>query len=129
MPITYQIDHQYKLVRTHAVGVLTDEDLLGHKRKLAADPQFTAGMRELSDVREVTDLQITAEGVRSMVNTDASQASKLEDYRLAIVAGQEVVFGMARMYEILVEQHVPNVSVFRDYREAARWLGLPLVDH
>lgn len=129
MPITYHIDCQHKLVRTHAVGVLTDEDILGHKRKLAEDPQFTAGMRELSDVRGVTDLQITSAGVRAMVNADASQASRLHDYRLAIVAGQEVVFGMARMYELLAEPHVPNVGVFRDYLDAARWLGLPLVDH
>ncbi len=129
MPITYQIDCQHKLVRTHAVGVLTDQDILGHKRKLAADPEFTAGMRELSDVRGVTDFQITPEGVRSMVSTDARHASKLQDYRLAIVASQEVVFGMARMYAILAERHVPNVSVFRDYLDAARWLGFPLVDH
>jgi hypothetical protein len=124
MPITYHIDSARNLVVTHAVGVLTDEDVLRHKHRLAADPDFTAGMCELSDVRGVTDLRITPEGVRAMVSTDVSHASRLQAHKLAIVAAEDVVFGMARMYEVLAERHGPSVGVFRDVLEAARWLGV-----
>lgn len=128
MPITYHIDPIRNLVITHAVGTLTDEDILTHKRKLAADSGFRPGMGELSDVRGITDLRVTADGVRAMVEADASQASNLQGYRLAIVAGQDVVFGMARMYELLVERHLPHVNVFRSCLDAARWLNVAPVD-
>jgi hypothetical protein len=126
--MTYHIDPRYNLVRTHALGVLTDEDIVGHKKRLAADPRFTPGMYELSDVRGVTDLRVTPEGIQALVEVDGSQSSKLQDYKLAIVAGQDLVFGLARTYGILAQRHVPNIGVFRDDREAAEWLGVTLID-
>ena len=60
------------------------------------------------------------------MEVDGSQSSKLQDYKLAIVAAQDVVFGLARTYGILTQRHVPNIGVFRDDREAAEWLGVTL---
>lgn len=125
MPISYRIDPERNFVFTTASGILTDDDILDLKRRLTADPEFRAGMRELSDVRAVTDLRVTAQGVRSMVDEDAKQSSTLHSYKLAIVAGKDSVFGMARMYQMLTEGNLPHVAVFRDYETAARWLGDP----
>lgn len=123
MPISYRIDPQRNLIFTTATGILTDDDILELKRQLTADPEFKPGMRELSDVRAVTDLRVTTQGVRRMVNQDAKQSSTLDEYRLAIVAGSGEVFGMARMYQMLTENNLPHVAVFRDYDTAARWIA------
>ena len=59
-----------------------------------------------------------------MVDHDAKQSSTLDGYKLAIVAGDDAVFGMARMYQTLTEANLPHVAVFRDLDAAARWLGV-----
>ena len=56
MPISYEIDSVRRLVLATATGVLTDEDVLQHKQRLAKDPDFRPGMRELSDVRAIERL-------------------------------------------------------------------------
>lgn len=125
MPITYRIDTARGLVLTTATGVLTDDELLEHKRALAADPAFAPGMRQLSDVRAVEQLAVTSEGVRLMVALDRDQADQLGDYRLAIVTGADVVFGTARMYQTMTDDQLNHVQIFRDMDDARAWLGLP----
>ena len=122
MPISYRIDAGRRLVVTTAHGVLTDEDILTLKRRLTDDPEFQTNMCELSDVRSITDLQVTPAGIQKMVALDS--ISPPTGYRLAIVVGENVVFGMARMYQSLTERSLPHVNVFRDYDAATRWLGV-----
>ena len=55
---------------------------------------------------------------------DSADAASLAEYRLAIVAAEAVVFGMARMYQTRAQDVVPNVRVFRTMEEAGAWLGL-----
>ena len=124
MPISYTIDSTRQLVRTTATGILTDRDVLTHKKVLAADPRFRPGMRELSDVRGVTDLRVTSAGVHAMVAADAAHTVQSGAHQLAIVAGHDVVFGMARMYQTLTESTVSKVAVFRSQEDAIEWLGL-----
>lgn len=123
MPISYRIDPERRLVVTTASGILTDDDILELKRRLAADPEFKADMRELSDVRAVTDLQVSTDGVRRMVAMDESPSSAPDKHKLAIVAGSDATFGMARMYQMFTQSNLPHVAVFRDYDKARQWLG------
>lgn len=122
MPISYEIDEAKGLVVTRASGDLTDQDILQLKARLVADPKWTPGMRELSDVRSIDRLSVTAVGVRHMALRDERDARALASYRLAIVVSRDEVYGMARMYQIMTEQTVPNVRVFRDIEEAKNWL-------
>jgi hypothetical protein len=69
MPITYRIDTKQGLVLTAATGVLTDDELLEHKRALAADPTFSPGMRQLSDVRGVERLAVTLSRTSSVTTS------------------------------------------------------------
>ncbi len=125
MPISYTIDRQRNLVLTTATGVLTDEELLDHKRQLIADPEFEPGMKELSDVRRIERLDVSPAGVRRLAALDEEHVDRLgEDYRLAIVAPADASFGTARMYQILTESSVQNIGVFRDMEEAKDWLGV-----
>jgi hypothetical protein len=124
MPISYQIDEARRLVLTTASGALTDSDILRLKARLVADPKWKPGMRELSDVRLIDRLEVTADGVRQMMMRDECHAAALASYRLAIVVSHQVVYGMARMYQMLTEQIVPDVRVFRDMEEAKRWLAV-----
>ncbi len=125
MPITYSIDRERNVVFTTIRGVLTDDELLDHKKRLTSDPNFKSGMVELSDAREVGELAVTAEGVGRFVTQDSKDSELLKGYKLAIVASEDVVYGMARMYQTLTEKNVPAVRIFRDLDEAKAWLGCP----
>lgn len=123
MPIDYRIDSARGIVFTTATGILTNEELLAHKQRLLTDPAFHGHLVELSDVRSVERLDVTPEGIGQFVQQDARDTRKLERYKLAIVATEAVVFGMARMYQTRTSKHLPNVGIFRSMDEAATWLG------
>ncbi len=59
---------------------------------------------------------------RALLSQDEADAAKLEGCRLAIVASEDLVYGMARMYEMQVGALPPSVGVFRDMAEAEAWL-------
>ena len=120
MPISYRIDPDARLVRTVANGVLTDAELRVHKDQLAADPAFETGMHQLSDVRVIERLDVSADGVRSLVAHDARHAERFAGHRMAIVASEDVVFGMARMYQTMSSV---EVGVFRTVDEALAFLA------
>ena len=97
---------------------------MAHRSALTADPGFSPQMRELSDIREVTDFQVTPAGVRTMVAADVKMAAAGGMHKLAIVAAENVAYGMSRMYQTLGEPNIRSVGVFRDYKEACEWLGI-----
>jgi hypothetical protein len=99
MSMTYTIEPARNLVLTTGAGVLTDDDVMAHRRALSADPQSSPQMRELSDIRQVTDFQVTPAGIRIMVAADVRMVS----------AG---------------EPDIRSVGVFRNDKDAAEWLGI-----
>lgn len=123
MPISYEIDHDAGMIHTLATGTLTDEDVYAHKRRLLRDPRYRPGMQEIADVRGVSELAVTPEGIRHMVAMDDRDADRLAGRRLAIVAGSDLVFGMARMYQQSAEQTAQRIGVFRTIDEGRAWLS------
>ena len=120
MPVTYRIDVEAGLVRTFAHGVVTEAEVLEYQDKLAADPAFEASMGQLTDARGIERLDVTTNGIRQFVAHDARHAERFAGHRMAIVASEDVVFGMARMYQTMSDV---NVGVFRSIEEALVFLG------
>lgn len=125
MPINYSIDDDLKVIFTTASGVLTEKELLEHKRKVIADPKFKPGFVELSDVRFISDLEISASGLERFVAQDDSDSERLKDFKLAIVVSGALEFGMGTMYELMSRENNRNVRIFRDLRLAKDWLQIP----
>jgi hypothetical protein len=74
----------------------------------------------VADFREV---EVTRTGAE--VRTVAAGTKRFNEFmrggRLAVVATQQASFGLARMYEALIEARSLEVRVFRDYDEARSW--------
>lgn len=124
MPISYSIDENQGVVFTNASDVLTEDDLLEHKRKLISDPKFRPGFVELSDVRHIADLAISPSGIEKFVAKDDADAERLKGYKLAIVVSGALEFGMGVMYEMMSSQQRRDVRIFRDMRLAREWLQI-----
>ncbi len=87
-----------------------------------------AGMGELSDLRTVERFEVTSEGIKAAIAIDTAEADRFGAFKRAIVAAQDIVFGIARMYQGQTESISSlQVWVFRDIGEAKVWLGVPQV--
>ena len=120
MPCAYTIDLARSLVLSRGWGVVTDRDFLAHVRALTANPRFARGFRQLVDLRDVTDIQVTASTVREMVRLNPFGASA----QRAVVVTSDVVFGMARMYQILSDESPDELQIFRKMDDALQWLWI-----
>jgi len=119
VPATYTIDVARGLVVTRLWGRLTDEDLIDHQQRLRTDPEFDPGFRQFADFSDVEETTIAPEVIRELARTNPWGAGA----RRAMLAPSDLLFGLARMFEML-DEHLDEVRVFRNADEARAWLGL-----
>jgi hypothetical protein len=120
MPVTYHIDLGREIVFSTATGRVTDAELWAHQDQLRADPRFRPHFRQLFEVRAVDQVEVTVEGVRRLAARNPFGAGA----KRAAVADHAVVFGLARMFELLTDRTPDEMQVFTDMTEARQWLEL-----
>ena len=119
MPIHYAIDPVHGRMLTRADGLVTFHDVNAH---LDVEQRNRDLHRpELLDARGATT-DITSEQVRRLVRRAAEILRNADLGPTAIVTTDDVAYGMARMYSILLEDVGANAEVFRDVASATRWL-------
>lgn len=122
MPLTYQLDPTRRRITTVAAGILTDADVAAYKTAILADERIGTDWSELADVRGIERFDVTAAGVRTLVQLDMAHTAGRPPTRVAIVAPADVVFGMARMYQQSNSRGPDMVGVFRALDAAEAWL-------
>ena len=76
----------------------------------------------LVDLTDVTELRITSEHVRAIAAESHITARLASHVSVAIVAPRDAIYGMARMWEILVEGTGWDIRIVRLREEALDWL-------
>ena len=122
MAITYDWNEDLQLITIVASGVLTGAEVVEMREKMNADPRLGPGLRELVDVREVTELRINTSDIDLFLSMDDVYGERVTSRLIAILATSDSTFGMARMYEMRSGRD-DRVSVFRDEAAARAWLG------
>jgi hypothetical protein len=121
MSVRHAIDEERQLVHTVFEGELTDDDLRTHLKVLRASPRFHRLMRELMDLRAVTDVSVSS----AMLSASATWVLHAPEARRALVAPTDLLFGLWRMYQThLGEVGELHVGVFREVEPALQWIGL-----
>ena len=126
MPITYQLKPDENLVILVHVGAVTDDEFLSFYQALYEDTRFDVSFNMLVDLRQAESsvrgagtLKESAEFMRRQyVSTTARPM-------IAVVASEDISFGLARMYEMFSEEVPWEFEVFRAINAASAWLGLP----
>ncbi|HRX20016.1 MAG TPA: hypothetical protein P5135_13270 [Gemmatimonadales bacterium] len=121
MPIRHTIDARAGRIRVIRSGAISLHDENDAYRARLADPLYRSGLDVLVDSREV-DPPDDARTVRHVADHVARHATALRCRRVALVVGSEVMYGMARMYQILSEEWYPDTAVFRELEAAEAWL-------
>ena len=114
MPSAFTIDAARSLVLSRGWGVLTDRDLLAHARALAVDPRFRPHFSQLTDFRDATGVDVTTATVREMAELSPFGAGA----RRALVVPNDLIYGMARMFQMMRSGSPDQIDVFRELESA-----------
>jgi hypothetical protein len=127
MPIVYSIDHDRRLVLARGHGVFTDEDVFGYQCEVWSRSDV-AGYNELIDMTGVERVVLQSVArVRELAGLSAHMDARTPASKLAIVAPDDLAYGLGRMYEVyrgLEPESTKQVSVFRSMADALAFLGL-----
>lgn len=119
MPIELSINDG--IIHTILVGRVTDEELLSHYAHPVFQ-QYDGLWREVVDGRKITEMEVTPNGQRKLASFVASHAERLRGGRVAMVASDDVTYGMFRMWEMQREGLGYDVQVFREMQPALDWV-------
>jgi hypothetical protein len=122
MPIEICVLPGQRLVETRASGSVEDADLLTATDRIAANPDFEADFDQLVDLSGATASSVTPAGLRAMLGRDPIFAPSS---RRAVVAPEDLGFGLARMFEMHRDGEAGELRVFRARHEAVGWLARP----
>jgi hypothetical protein len=120
MPWHYRLFPERRLVHSLAIGTLTGDDLIAHATSLGADTGFDPGFTQLADFRPVSALHLRASDIRRVaeVNPFGRQALRV------LLVQSDLAFGMARMYQILLDENGEGIRITRSADEAWQLLRL-----
>ena len=120
MPYSYIIDRDRDVVFSRVWGTLTDDDIADHAMSLSADPRFDPEMNQILDMRELSDLQVTSQGVRRL----AELVPFHPNARRAFIVGTGQAEELSRVLFSYTEAGVDQYTLFRDLPPAMELVGL-----
>ena len=124
VPVVYRIDSELNRIVTTCQGETTLREVIGHFDELEADPECPDDADVLLDLSAMTALPNVGQ-MRSAAERAGSAARRVRFGAIAIVAPNEALFGMARVFETFTERHFSRTGVFRNREAAERWLSGP----
>lgn len=128
MPVKHFIDKANEIIVTTWEGSANDADLIKAMRAYQEDIQGhpdNVNYNELLDFSEVSDIDVTIEGVKSVGRIAAETDQENAHRKLAIVAPTNLTYYFARMYKTLrslPRKSSKDVKIFTDTSDAAEWL-------
>jgi hypothetical protein len=119
MPFFYKIDKERRLVMSTAAGELTKDEVRTLQDQLRKDPDFDPNFSQLSDLTHVTAMNITGAEMQELAATTAFSPNA----RRAVIASNDLAFGLARMFEQFREtKGDQGIRVFRKLEDALDWI-------
>lgn len=105
-------------------GLLAGEELVATTRTLVDEgPTLARVHTVLVLLDDVTQLAVGAEHVQKVVDLDRRLVEYLPKADVAIVASRDEVYGMARMWELMVGVPAWKIEVFRSRADADAWIA------
>ncbi len=120
MPVTYNIDKAKRTIRTRCSGNVTLAEVLEHFRTLEQDTDRPDSLHVLLDLTETTsmpgfaEIMTVGEAIRAIRKT-------IHFGICAVAVESDVLFGMARTFEMVAAAYFDDVRVFRGVSAAEEW--------
>ena len=106
-------------------GHITDEEMLDVRATLGNHPAEAEKCRFLLvDLADATLAQLLITALKQLAELHKALAEHtVPGMPVAVVAGRDLEYGLARMWQVFVEENGWETMVFRSRKEAQRWLS------
>ena len=105
------------------MGLMTDEDVIEANNTIYASEEKIAQLKyQLCDYTKVDKFEISNFELRRIASQDEKAATLNPDMLVAIVSVQDLMFGLARMWEAYAGETPFETAVFREWEEAKAWI-------
>lgn len=132
MPITCDFRPDVKLAVFSQVGVVPDDEFLSSYRRFLQDPRLSKSFNLLVDLRRTCSSSRSSGALRKLAEfMQEMYTDKTVLPKVAVIAPEDLSFGLARMYEVFTSHLSWDFAVFRAPDVALAWLRAPenLLDH
>lgn len=123
MPISYRFDKSLNVVFVKGRGKVSREQLVDLATRMVADPELPSSRGELIDCHETQPMGISTSALREVARI-FTDGDAMRRCKTALVANQDLAYGLLRMYAIFRDESASEFRVFRETREAEEWLDL-----
>lgn len=120
MPTKLTIEPKSRMVFSSYYGEMTTTDLVQHIARIRKHPDFNPDFDELIDASGVTSFEVPSYDVRELASHDSPFHARA---RRVLVAPQDLIFGLGRMFQTFGSEQRPHFIVVRTLDEAYRRLG------
>lgn len=121
MPISYEVNETNKLLIMTLVGEVSLDEITTMQIEMVTDSSVRACVKCLVDLES----SIPVDGSPPWMRSIAAQTKEGGDLvQMAIVAPDDLRFGLSRAYEAYVNDAPYETHVFKTRPEADEWLGL-----
>lgn len=122
MSVSLFFDERHQVLSARFGGTVTDDILLGSYRRVSSWMDTHGHCSAIADFNDATSFRVTANGIKQLAS---SSPLAPDSFKRIVVAPQDLVFGMGRMFEILGSNtRKKNVHVVRTAAEAYELLGI-----
>jgi len=121
MPITYRYDDTANRLVTRCEGAVTYQEVVEHFRQLGRDRRIKPHCDVVLDLSFQARLA-TAEQLDRIAEIIADMIEITPLGRCAVVAPEDVVYGLGRMFQGFTWPLFTGMKVFRSNTEALAWL-------
>jgi hypothetical protein len=122
MPIKLEYDQNKKILIVAVIGQVTLQEIASALEKIVSSGEYPLNVDALWDLRQADFKSADANLLRSIVEL-REQHPERANFRLALIAPDDLSYGMMRMYEMLSEWKLSrNLMVFRNYAAGEQWI-------
>lgn len=122
MPIDIQYTEDNGVI-VRAVGQITIQDLVNANKSIYVNEEKIKSIKyQLCDLSQAEGI-ITAHDVEVLAEQDKQAAKINPKMVIAIVGSKNVAYGLARMWQTLVDESTFEKGVFRSVEEAKDWIN------
>jgi hypothetical protein len=122
MPYQFDFDPTHRILRGRMLGPITDELLKRFYKDMRECLELVNPCAGVADFSLVSQVKVTRETVLQLAESTPPNSDPRRPR--VVIAGSPLLFGLARMFEMAVQEKRPNIHVVLTEQEAWTILGL-----
>jgi len=124
MPVNTVIDRERNLIIHSITETMSLSVIIETISKTLNDPDYQAGMDAIWHFIDVSEVDLSSEDLMYAAEFSRKNIDKEgKAYKLALVAAEDLPFGLTRAYEAWCNERPVSINNFRVLDDALKWIN------